>query len=97
MPSTITQPFHCHIADGHGDPAMEGLRGQRPVTPRDYARLPELLNVPERVWLDKKEVLFEKSFGDERQIAVFEQLTKRRMLNLKSMRIYARRPRAQRP
>lgn len=93
----IDQYAPKHILNEHGDPKTEEPRGQRAITAGDYARLPRLLNEPERMWSDGDEVLVEQTYGEERQVAVFEVLGKRQMLNLKSMRVIARRPRAQRP
>lgn len=81
-----------HIAKEHGDERTEALRGQRAITPADYMRLLPLLNAADRVWVEGGEVLFEKVFGDERQVAVFAPLAKRMMLALKSMRIYRKAP-----
>ena len=79
-----------HIYKSHGDVAREAARGQRAIKPRDYAKLPALLNNPDVMRMDGEEVIVEKVFGGYRYIAVFGVLRKRRMLNLKSMRIIGR-------
>ncbi|MFZ5770803.1 MAG: hypothetical protein ACOY4W_05185 [Thermodesulfobacteriota bacterium] len=76
----------------HGDKAAEAARGQRAVTAGDYARLPGIINNPDRMWVDGGEVLMEKDFAGERQVLVFVPITGRRMLNLKSMLIISRQP-----
>jgi hypothetical protein len=81
-----------HIQRVHGDEAVEAPRGQRAVTTADYARLPATINNPDRIWSDGDELLIEKAFGTETLVAVFGVLTKRRMLNLKSLRIYRKAP-----
>jgi len=86
-----------HIFKEHGNEAAEEQRGQRAITPADYGRLPQVVASPDSIVQDDGKIILEKSFGEERQIAVFEILAKRKMLNLKSMRIIAKRPRAQRP
>lgn len=83
-------PLHIHKR--HGDDAVEADQGQRAVVAGDYARLPELLNTPDRVWFDQKDqvVLYERAFGDERLVGAFAVFKKRRMVVLKSMRIHRR-------
>ena len=87
-----------HIFNQHGNVKAEARRGQRAVVAADYARLPEILNTPDVMRLDGQEILYEKIFGNERYVLVFDVIKKRRMVRLKSMRIIIRkRPAAQRP
>lgn len=79
-----------HIFGEHADEKTEAMRGQRAVTADDYARMPLILNGPDRIWADGEEIVFEKNFGPERQLLVFSPLAKRKMLNLKSMRIISK-------
>ncbi len=80
-----------HVMARHGDPAVESARGQRAVTPADFGRLAQLLNAPDRVVAaapreGRVPVLrFEKRFGDELHVALFEVRTGRRRLNLVTM------------
>jgi hypothetical protein len=100
---TIGQYAPKHILKEHGDAPAEAARGQRAPTAEDYARIPEIISAPERIWTDDGEtVLMEKWFtaadgSEERVVLVWNVLKKRRMLTLTSMRIYRRSPRAQRP
>jgi Phage Mu protein F like protein/phage-Barnase-EndoU-ColicinE5/D-RelE like nuclease3 len=74
-----------HIFSKHGKAATETPRGQRAVDVGDYEDLGYLLNVPDRVRHDGGRIVFEKQFGTERLIAVFEPRKKRRMLSLVTM------------
>jgi hypothetical protein len=100
---TIGQYAPRHILKEHGDAPTEAARGQRAPTAEDYARIPEIISAPDRIWTDDGEtVLMEKRFtaadgSEERVVLVWDVLKKRRMLTLTSMRIYRRSPRAQRP
>jgi len=100
---TIGQYAPRHILKEHGDAPTEAARGQRAPIAEDYARIPEIISAPDRIWTDDGgTVLMEKRFtaadgSEERVVLVWDALKKRRMLTLTSMRIYRRRPRAQRP
>lgn len=74
-----------HVLREHGVESVETPRGQRAVVPQDYARLADLLDAPDRVAEDGGRLVFEKTFGGERLIAVFEPRRKRRMLALVTM------------
>lgn len=80
-----------HVMARHADPAAERARGQRAVTPADFGRLARLLNAPDRVAAaadreGRAPVLrYQRRFGDELQIALFEVRTGRRRLNLVTM------------
>lgn len=89
---SLDQYAPLHIFKEHGDPKVETSRGQRAVVAGDYARLPQIINDADRMSFDGGEVLMEKTFGEERQVAVFAPLGKRRTLVLKSMRIYRKAP-----
>jgi hypothetical protein len=100
---TVGQYAPRHILKEHGDASTEAARGQRVPTAEDYARIPAIIAAPDRIWTDDgSSVLMEKKFatadgGEERMLLVWEPLKKRRMLTLRSVRIYRRNPRAQRP
>lgn len=80
-----------HVQAKHGAEARERPRGQRAVTPADYARLPELVNSPDRIdWAGKTDtgrpaVQFVKRFGGETWTAIFELRTGRRTLALTTL------------
>jgi hypothetical protein len=100
---TIGQYAPRHIVKEHGDAPAEASRGQRVPVSGDYGRISAVIANPDRIWTDDGHtVLMEKSYvaadgAEERMVLVWEVLAKRRMLTLKSMRIYRRNPRAQRP
>ena len=57
-----------HIIKNHGDPLMEPLRGQVPLTAEHIAMIPEVLSTPDRVYLSpetdsrgRKILVFEKN------------------------------------
>lgn len=79
-----------HIRKGHTDPDKEEPRGQRPITAEDYSRLPAILNAADLIRLDKGEIIWEKRFGADRQLAIFRVFEKRKTLNLVSMRVYSK-------
>lgn len=80
-----------HVMDRHADPAIERTRGQRAVVPEDFGRLGQLLNAPDAVSMadhrpGRQAILrYEKTFGGERMIALFEMRTGRRRLSLVTM------------
>lgn len=88
----LDQYAPLHIRGGHDDPDVEGPRGQRPIVAEDYARLPEILNNPDQIRRDPKkpEIIWDKRFGNDRQVAIFRPLGKRKTLNLVSMRVYSK-------
>lgn len=89
-----------HIQGEHGDAVVEAKRGQRPPLPDDYAHLAALLADPAtRWWVEDagKTLMAEQTVGADRYVTAWTLLSKRRMVALKSMRIYSRSPRAQRP
>jgi hypothetical protein len=63
----------------HAYRAVERSRGQLPITPEDIARLPEILNDPDKV-------AFAKRVSDGSIIVLEETRNGRRRLALKSMR-----------
>jgi len=81
----LDQYAPLHIKDNHGDEETEERRGQRAVTADDYARLPLIVDAPDRVSEEDGALLFEKIFGGERYFAVFTVLEKRKTLNLKTV------------
>lgn len=86
----IDQYAPKHIFNEHGDQKAEALRGQRAVTAEDYARLPQLLNDPDRIveeGLSKvghPVVRYEKKIGGEIFTAALEIRKQRRSLALQS-------------
>lgn len=81
-------PLHIH--GNHGDPRVEEPRGQRAIVAADYERLPEMLNAPDVMRADGDEWVVEKTFGSERFVAIYSMQAKRRMMNLKSLRVVVR-------
>lgn len=84
-----------HVKDVHGDAKTEVMRGQRAVTPADYARLPELLNSPDSVlnagvsrMAKRPLVKVMKRIDGVQYVALFEIRTGRKMLALETF--YAR-------
>ncbi len=82
---TVSEYAVKHVFAKHGAASVEAPRGQRAIIAGDYARLGELLNGPDAVRHDAGRVIFERQFGTERLIAVFEPRKKRRMLSLVTM------------
>jgi len=83
-----------HVETQHGNPTTEASRGQRAVAVADYARLPELLNLPGRIedagvskLSGRPLVRIERRIGGERWIAVFELRGRRRTLALETLYI----------
>jgi hypothetical protein len=82
-----------HVMARHTDPETERSRGQRPVLPTDFGKLGELVNGPDRMVLGPRiprrgpVVRYEKIFGAERYVALFEVRTGRRRLSLVTMRV----------
>lgn len=81
-----------HVVNAHGSEAAEALRGQRAVTPADFAVLPELLRIADPVYdgtagTGRPVVVFTASIGDVRYQAAFEIRTGRKTLVLLSYRI----------
>lgn len=80
-----------HVMARHGSDAAERARGQRAVRASDFGRLALLLNAPDRVSsggarAGRAPVMrYERRFGDELHIALFEVRTGRRRLNLVTM------------
>ena len=80
-----------HVRDGHGDAKGEYLRGQKAVTAKDYARLPELLNAPDSVvyagvsrMAKRPLVKVTKRMNGVEYVALFEIRTGRKMLALET-------------
>ena len=82
---SISESAVRHVHKRHGQDSTELTRGQRAVTHADFTRLGELLNDPDLVEESDGRLRFEKSFGGERLIAIFEPRKKRRMLTLVTM------------
>jgi hypothetical protein len=84
-----------HVFERHGDAAIERSRGQRAITPEDLGRLGALLNAPDSVTVGDQRpgqppiIRYEKRFGAETLIALFEVRTGRRRLNLVTMWVEA--------
>lgn len=84
----IDQNAVRHVISRNGDEAGERARGQRSVLPQDLGRLGALLNEPDSVSLGPRRagqppvIRYEKRFGNERMIALFELRTGRRRLSL---------------
>lgn len=80
----------AHIRRAHGSKATEAPRGQRAVTPDDFARLPSIIEKPDRIEFagtsSKKEPLvnYIKQIGGETYVATFAILRGRRTLGLKT-------------
>lgn len=80
-----------HIESHHGKAATEETRGPRPVEAADYARLPALLNNPDRVQDAGRSktghplVRIAGSFGGETLTAIWEVRKRRRSLALQSL------------
>jgi hypothetical protein len=80
-----------HIQGRHGDERIELTRGQRAVAAADFGRLGALINSPDQVQAGDvlpgrpAVIRFEKSFDEERLVALFEIRTGRRRLNLVTM------------
>lgn len=78
-----------HVREQHGG-APELLRGQRPVTADDYAKLPSVLGQPDRIEdagasdIGRPMVRFVKEIDGETFVAALEVRTGRRMLALQS-------------
>jgi hypothetical protein len=71
-----------------GNAQADTATGQRAITPRDYVRLPQLLNGVDGLSIESGLVHVEKVFGEERHVAVFAPLSNRRTLALKSLTVY---------
>lgn len=79
-----------HILDEHGG-TSEVPRGQRPVTPEDFAELPGIVSRPDRILgpdrsnINELLVHYEKRIRGELYRATFAVATRRRSLTLKTM------------
>lgn len=83
-----------HIQSRHGNDVTEAARGQRAITPADYARLPQVINEPDLIedaGLSNKSkrqlVRLIKQLGDERWVVVAEVRGGRLMLALETLYI----------
>ncbi len=87
----VTPDAIRHVLRSHGDAAVEGLRGQRQVCAADFGRLGLIVNKPDRIEaaglsLSATPVVrFEKVIGNERYVVLFEILSGRRRLRLKTL------------
>lgn len=87
----VDQDAVRHVFDRHANAVIERSRGQRAITPTDFGRLGQLLNEPDRVSLADARprrgplLRYEKQFGNERLIALYEMRTGRRRLSLVTM------------
>jgi hypothetical protein len=85
---TVDQSSVRHVFSRHSNPAIEASRGQRAVTPEDFGRLGALINAPDSVTPGTRlpgqppVVRYEKLFGTEKLVALFELRAGRRRLNL---------------
>lgn len=75
---TVDQDAVRHVMASHGNAEAEQLRGQRAVVPQDFARLGQLLLDPDEVTAADSgadatpRLRYEKQFGAERIVAIFE-------------------------
>ncbi|MDD3610461.1 MAG: phage minor head protein [Halothiobacillaceae bacterium] len=92
-----------HIRNEHGDVAAEARRGQIAVAADDYRHLPRIIDAPDRMEdagvtdTGRRAVELVKEIDGVSYHAVFEVLTKRRMLALKTLYKKAGRPPVLRP
>ncbi|MDZ4095473.1 MAG: hypothetical protein U1D35_11280 [Paracoccaceae bacterium] len=88
-----------HIFDRHSNAVIEASRGQRAVTPDDFARLGLLLNAPDTMGsgdtISRRGPIIRmtRRFGDETLVTLFEVRTGRRRLALVTMWVELARPR----
>lgn len=67
----LTGDFMIHARNSHGDVAIERSRGQRPITPEDFARIPLVLDKPDDISAPEKSrsgetsVTYSKRIGGE--------------------------------
>jgi hypothetical protein len=86
-----------HIFKGHGVAGQERLRGQRPVTAEEFARLPEVLQAPDDVRIGDPvkgaaaTIVFEKKI-DGRYFVVEDVRAGKRTLAVKTMYVVAEKP-----
>lgn len=80
-----------HVRRKHGDVAAEASRGQRAVVAADYARLPQVLSMPDAIedagasWsTGQTTVLLRRRFGGEEYVSVWEVREGRKSLALLS-------------
>lgn len=89
----LTPSEILHIDRGHGDPAIEGGRGQRAIGAEDYARLPAIIAAPDRIEdagtsdIGERLVRYVKRIGGKRHTVVFARRGKTRSLALKTYHI----------
>lgn len=88
---TIDTNAVTHVFRRHTDSATEAARGQRPIVPEDFGRLALVLNAPDSVAAADSVpgrgpmVRYEKRFGEDVIVAIFELRTGRRRLSLVTM------------
>lgn len=81
----------AHVFKGHGNTKVEASRGQRPIEPSDFARLPQLIQFPDSVDATDPapgkppRFQYRKSFGLETLVAIFEMRTNRQRFALVTM------------
>ncbi|MDP4033635.1 MAG: phage minor head protein [Pseudorhodobacter sp.] len=87
----VDQDAVRHIMDRHANAAIEASRGQRALVAADFARLAQLVEMPDQVGLADRVaghgpiIRFEKRFGSEMLVAFFDIRTRRRRLALVTM------------
>lgn len=85
-----------HTLVEHGDNALEALRGQRGVTPDDFAMLPMILSEPDTITgpdkskIDETLIHFVKTIDGERYTATMAINRSRRSMTLKTMFVRVR-------
>lgn len=87
----VDQDSVRHIFGRHSNSAIETTRGQRALTAADFARLAEIVNVPDSLGPGEEirhrgpMILVTRWIGSERYVAVFEVRARRRRLALVTM------------
>ncbi len=82
-----------HTLKGHGNKVKENLRGQEGVTPKDFEYIPYIINHAETIVFEDKNKQGNYSFRFEatlhnHYVVIMEVRTKRKILALKTMRIF---------